>query len=102
MAADLRDDSAFHVYDLTMSTYIEHIVRLTDHRDRDLLELTLSKALLDLLPVSRIVIARVVREEGDSRWLEVARLDAKGGGRVIDPQRVDFQSWPNSKMRQTV
>lgn len=75
-----------------MSTYIEHIVRLTDHRDRDLLELTLSKALLDLLPVNRIVIARVVTEDSERRWLEVARLDAKGGGRVIDPQRVDFQT----------
>jgi diguanylate cyclase (GGDEF)-like protein len=75
-----------------MSTYIEHIVRLTDHRDRDLLELTLSKALLDLLHLSRLVIARVMREEGESRWLEVARLDAKGGGRVIDPLRVDFSS----------
>ncbi|MDD2808840.1 GGDEF domain-containing protein [Rhodoferax sp.] len=75
-----------------MSTFIEHIVRLTDHRDRDLLELTLSKALLELLPVSRIVIARVMREEGESRWLEVARLDAKGGGRVIDPTRIDFSA----------
>lgn len=75
-----------------MNTYIEHIVRLTDHRDRDLLELTLSKALLELLPVGRIVIARVMIEEGESRWLEVARLDAKGGGRVIDPLRVDFSS----------
>jgi len=75
-----------------MSTFIEHIVKLTDHRDRDLLELTLSKALIDLLPVGRIVIARVMREEGVGRWLEVARLDARGGGRVIDPQRVDFQS----------
>ncbi|BCO28796.1 hypothetical protein MIZ03_3706 [Rhodoferax lithotrophicus] len=77
-----------------MSTFIEHIVRLTDHRDRDLLELTLSKALLDLLPVSRIVIARVMREDAESRWLEVARLDAKGGGRVIDPLRIDFSSLP--------
>jgi diguanylate cyclase (GGDEF)-like protein len=75
-----------------MTTFIEHIVKLTDHRDRDLLELTLAKALLDLLPVGRIVIARVMREDGVERWLEVARLDAKGGGRVIDPQRVDFQS----------
>lgn len=75
-----------------MSTFIEHIVKLTNHRDRDLLELTLSKALIDLLPLERIVIARVVREDGIRRWLEVARLDAKGGGRVIDPQRVDFQT----------
>lgn len=75
-----------------MSTFIEHIVKLTDHRDRDLLELTFSKALIDLLPISRIVIARVMREDNVSRWLEVARLDAMGGGRVIDPLRVDFQS----------
>ena len=82
----------FRVYDLPMSTFIEHIVKLTNHRDRDLLELTLSKALIDLLPLERIVVARVVREDGVSRWLDVARLDAKGGGRVMDPQRVDFQS----------
>ncbi|TXT38215.1 MAG: diguanylate cyclase [Comamonadaceae bacterium] len=88
----MRDASSIQVYHLSMSTFIEHIVRLTDHRDRDLLELTLSKALLDLLPVGRIVIARVMREEGESRWLEVARLDAKGGGRVIDPLRIDFSS----------
>lgn len=75
-----------------MTTFIEHIVKLTDHRDRDLLELTLSKALIDLLPINRIVIARVMREDSVQRWLEVARLDAKGGGRVIDPTRVDFAS----------
>jgi len=75
-----------------MSTFIEHVVKLTDHRDRDLLELTLAKALIDLLPLERIVIARVMREDAESRWLEIARLDIKGGGRVIDPQRVDFQS----------
>ena len=73
-----------------MSTLIEHILKLTDYRDRDLLELTLSKALIDLLPIQRIVIARVMSEEGEQRWLEVARLDAKGGGKVIDPLRVDF------------
>lgn len=79
-------------YHCAMSTFIEHVVKLTDHRDRDLLELTLSKALIDLLPLERIVIARVVRDDGVSRWLEVARLDSKGGGRVIDPQRVDVSS----------
>jgi len=77
-----------------MSTLIEHIVKLTDHRDRDLLELTLSKALLDLLPIQRIVIARVVTEDGEKRWLDVARLDARGGGKVVDPLRVDFSTLP--------
>ena len=77
-----------------MSTLIEHILKLTDHRDRDLLELTLSKALIDLLPIQRIVIARVMTEEGEQRWLEVARLDARGGGKVVDPMRVDFSALP--------
>jgi diguanylate cyclase (GGDEF)-like protein len=80
-----------------MSTLIEHILKLTDHRDRDLLELTLSKALIDLLPIQRIVIARVMREEGERRWLEVARLDARGGGKVVDPMRVDFLTLPRLK-----
>jgi diguanylate cyclase (GGDEF)-like protein len=31
-------------------------------------------------------------EEGEGRWLEVARMDAKGGGKVVDPLRVDFHT----------
>ena len=75
-----------------MTSLIEHILKLTDHRDRDLLELSLSKALLDLLPIQRIVVARVMTEAGEKRWLEVARLDARGGGKVVDPLRVDFST----------
>jgi diguanylate cyclase (GGDEF)-like protein len=77
-----------------MTTLIEHLVKLTDHRERDLLELTLAKALIDLLPIDRVVIARVLSEEGVKRWLEVATLDARGGGKVVDPLRVDFPSLP--------
>ena len=77
---------------MAMATLIEHLVKLTDHRERNLLELTLSKALIDLLPIDRVVIARVVSEEGVKRWLEFATLDARGGGKVVDPLRVDFQS----------
>jgi diguanylate cyclase (GGDEF)-like protein len=75
-----------------MPTLTEHIIKLTDHRDRELLELTLSKALIDLLRIDRVVIARVVSEEGIKRWLEVASLDVRGGGKVVDPLRVDFQT----------
>jgi diguanylate cyclase (GGDEF)-like protein len=75
-----------------MSTLIEHIIKLTDHRDRNLLELTLSKALIDILPVQRIVVAKVWSEEGVKRWLDVCTMDAKGGGKVVDPLRVEFSS----------
>jgi len=77
-----------------MGTLIQHLIRLTDHRERDLLELTMSKALIGLLPLQRVVIAIVMTEEGSSRWLQVARLDAKGGGVVVDPLRVDFAALP--------
>lgn len=77
-----------------MGTLIQHLIKLTDHRARDLLELTLSKALIDLLPLQRVVISKVLHEEGSSRWLPVARLDARGGGLMTDPLRVDFASLP--------
>lgn len=86
------DESRIGGYYVAMATLIEHLVKLTDHRERNLLELTLSKALIDLLQIDRVVIARVVSGEGVKRWLEFATLDARGGGKVVDPLRVDFQS----------
>jgi len=77
-----------------MGTLIQHLIKLTDHRERDLLELTLSKALIDLLPLQRVVIVKVVSEEGVRRWMQVATLDARGGGTVTDPLRVDFDKLP--------
>ena len=73
-----------------MATLTEHIIKLTDHRDRELLELTLSKALIDLLRIDRVVVSKVVSEAGIRRWLDVTTLDARGGGKVVDPLRVDF------------
>ncbi len=86
------DVSGIQGYYAAMATLTEHIIKLTDHRDRELLELTLSKALIDLLRIDRVVIARVLSEEGVKRWLEVASLDVRGGGKVVDPLRVDFES----------
>jgi len=86
------DVRPFRDYYVAMATLTEHIIKLTDHRDRELLELTLSKALIDLLRIDRVVIARVLSEEGVKRWLEVASLDVRGGGKVVDPLRVDFDS----------
>lgn len=77
-----------------MGTLLQHLIKLTDHRERDLLELTLAKALIDLLPLQRVVVARVLREEGTGRWMQLVRLDARGGGSVTDPLRVDFDSLP--------
>lgn len=77
-----------------MASLTEHLIKLTDHRDRDLLELTLAKALIDLVPIQRVVISRVSAEDSEKRWLDMVSLDARGGGKVVDPLRIDFQSLP--------
>ena len=77
-----------------MATLTDHLIKLTDHRERDLLELTLAKALIDLLPVQRVVIAKLLSEDGVERWMEVVTLDVRGGGKVADPLRVDFATLP--------
>lgn len=74
-----------------MATLLQHLIKLTDHRERDLLEFTLGKALIDLLPLQRVVVVRVLSAEGSSRWMPVATLDARGGGSVTDPLRLDFE-----------
>lgn len=85
-----RDAASFPRYHEPMATLIDHLIKLTDHRDRDLLELTLAKALIDLVSIDRVVIARVSSEDGVRRWLDMVSLDARGGGKVVDPLRIDF------------
>ncbi|MDT8990912.1 GGDEF domain-containing protein [Curvibacter sp. APW13] len=77
-----------------MTSLTEHLIKLTDHRDRDLLELTLAKAMVKLLPIDRVLISKVVSEEGVKRWIDIVTLDARGGGKVQDPLRVDFDQLP--------
>lgn len=80
------------VYHDRMRTLTEHLIKLTDHRERQGLEFTLARALVELVPIQRVVVARVRQQEGEKRWFDVASLDARGGGKVADPLRVDFKS----------
>jgi diguanylate cyclase (GGDEF)-like protein len=77
-----------------MASLTDHLIKLTDHRERDLLELTLAKALIDLVPIQRVLIARVTEQDGEKRWLDEVSLDARGGGKVVDPLRVEFLTLP--------
>lgn len=75
-----------------MASLTDYLIQITDHRDRDFLEYTLAMAVLNLLPVRRVLVAHVMREVGERRWFEVASLDASGDGKVADPLRIDFSS----------
>jgi diguanylate cyclase (GGDEF)-like protein len=88
------DEKGFQGYYSNMPTLTEHIIKLTDHRDRSHLELTLAKALIDLLRIDRVVLSRVISAEGVKRWLDMVALDVRGGGKVTDPLRIDFQKLP--------
>ncbi|WP_231495473.1 GGDEF domain-containing protein [Hylemonella gracilis] len=77
-----------------MPTLIDHLIRLTDHRDREPLDLSLAKALLDLTTIQRVVIARLMVDEEQKRWLDKVTLDAGGGGKVVDPLRVNLKRLP--------
>jgi diguanylate cyclase (GGDEF)-like protein len=78
----------------TMPTLIDHLTKLTDHRDREPLDLTLAKGLLDLTTIQRVVIARLMVDEEQKRWLDKVTLDAGGGGKVVDPLRVNLKRLP--------
>jgi diguanylate cyclase (GGDEF)-like protein len=78
----------------TMPTLIDHLIKLTDHRDREPLDLTLAKALLGLTTIRRVVIARLVIDGDDKRWFDRVTLDAGGGGKVVDPERVELKRLP--------
>lgn len=75
-----------------MATLADYLIQITDHRDRNFLEHTLAKAVLNLLSVRRVLVAQVMHEVGEKRWFEVVSLDAGGGGHVADPLRIDFSS----------
>lgn len=75
-----------------MATLTDHLVKLTDHQERERLELTLAKALVDLLTIQRVVVSHVRRNEAEKRWFDVVSLDTRGGGKVPDPSLTDFKT----------
>lgn len=85
------DELQVPVYHDRMQTLTEHLIQLTDHRERQHLEFALARALIELLPIQRVVVSCVRHELGERRWFEVASLDARGGGQVADPLRADFK-----------
>jgi diguanylate cyclase (GGDEF)-like protein len=77
-----------------MSDAISQLASLTAHRDRDLLDVSLAQAVLDLLGVSMVGIYRLIgREEEERRWL-CSGLARRGKITVSDPPWVDLASLP--------
>jgi GGDEF domain-containing protein len=75
-------------------TAIDHLAALTGYRDRDLLDVTLAHALMDLLTPWGVAVYKLVGEEGDQRWLLRARLSMGQPTAVSDPPWIGFDGLP--------
>lgn len=75
-------------------TAIDHLAALTGYRDRDLLDVTLAHALMDLLTPRGVAVYKLVGEEGEQHWLLRARLDGGRPTAVSDPPWVAFDTLP--------
>ncbi len=77
-----------------MSGVVEHLATLTGSRDRDVLDVTLVSAFLDLLRPQCVAIYRCVGEEGHQRWLTRAHLLPGDAAATADPLGIDPDSLP--------
>ena len=78
-----------------MITFADNVAELTSHRDRELLDVALVRALSDLMRPRMVSIHRCVGDVDDRRWLNRARLVS--GDAITTPARPwsELESLPN-------
>jgi diguanylate cyclase (GGDEF)-like protein len=75
-----------------MPSLVDHVIALTQHRDRDLLDSALIEALMDLLLPQQVALVGVVSEAGQRYWLPLIRRERGGDLQVLsDPMWVQVQ-----------
>jgi diguanylate cyclase (GGDEF)-like protein len=78
-----------------MTKAIDHLAALTGFRDRDLLDVTLAHALMDLLHPSSVAIHKLVGDsQSTQRWFLRARLASGQVTAASDPPWIDFDGLP--------
>lgn len=75
------------------SRLVDHVIKLTEHRDRGLLDITLTKALMDLLGPQKVAIFGVVTENNKTYWVPLAHQDWRAEAqRLSDPMWGEFEN----------
>jgi len=75
-----------------MPSLVDHVIALTQHRDRDLLDSALVDALMDLLAPQQVTLIGVVSEAGQRYWLPLIQCEQGGSLQVLaDPLWVQVQ-----------
>lgn len=77
-----------------MAQLIEHLADLTGFRDRDLLDVTIVRAIKDVLHPLSVSIFRCVGEAGTQRWLTRARIGPGDRTATADPPWTEVSTLP--------
>lgn len=75
-----------------MTHVIQSLADMTAHRNRELLDLALAEALMDVVTPQKVVFVMGITQDGETRWLERARYERGVPPVLIDPMWADFQS----------
>lgn len=75
------------------SRLVDHVIKLTEHRDRGLMDITLAKALMDLLEPLKVVIFGIATENNKTYWVPLAHQDRGADAQMLsDPMWVEFEN----------
>lgn len=77
-----------------MAQLIEHLADLTGFRDRDQLDVTVVRAIKDVLQPLSVSIFRCVGEPGAQHWLTRARMGAADTTATADPLWIEVSTLP--------
>ena len=77
-----------------MNHIVDHLARLTEHRERGLLDLTLARALMDLATPISVALLAPLGEGDDARWLQRVSVGPGEALALSDPMTADLQALP--------
>lgn len=75
-----------------MTRVIQSLADMTAHRNRELLDLALAEALMDVVTPDKVVFVMGITQDGETRWLERARYERGLPPVLVDPMWAEFQS----------
>ena len=78
-----------------MAQLIEHLADLTGYRDRDQLDVTVVRAIKDVLRPLCVSIYRCIGEPGAQRWLTRARMGPGDATATADPLWAEISALPH-------
>ena len=75
-----------------MTRIIQSLADMTAHRNRELLDLALAEALMDVVSPQKVVFVLTISQDGEARWLERACYECGQQPVLVDPMWAEFST----------